>query len=86
MRKTLFLSLMIVCSFAISNAQDYYLLKGLEIYNPAFTNPAFTSSEKLVQTDVLAYDYFYYKGYQVHAMTSLPNTNSSYGLSLSGMK
>ncbi len=85
MRKTLFLSLVIFCSFAISNAQDY-LLKGLEIYNPVFTNPAFTSSDKLFQADVLSYDFKYYIGYKVHAMTSLPNTNSSFGLNLSGSK
>jgi hypothetical protein len=85
MRKTLFLSLLIFCSFAISNAQNFQL-KGLEIYNPVFTNPAFTSSDKLAQIDVLAYDFLYYNGYQVHAMTRLPNTNSSFGLNLSSGK
>ncbi len=85
MRYSFLLSLIIISSFAQIYAQNFEL-KGLEIYNPVYFNPAFTSSDKLIQTDVLAYDFKINNGYWINAMSSLPNTNSSVGLSVGGSK
>ena len=85
MRKFIVLAMCILVCFAQSFAQKFEL-KGLEIYNPAYSNPAFTSSDKFVQTDLIAYDLKYYNGYWFNAMSSLPNSNSSIGVSVAGSK
>ncbi len=85
MRKSFLLLIFIGYSIAASNAQSFEL-KGLEIYNPVYSNPAFTSSDKFVQVDAIAYDFNIFNGYWLNAMSSLPNTNSSVGFSVGGGK
>lgn len=85
MKKSLLLLVFIGFGIASCFAQSFEL-KGLEIYNPVYSNPAFTSSDKLVQVDAIAYDFKIHNGYWLNAMSSLPNTNSSVGLSFGGGK
>jgi len=85
MRKSFLLLILIGFGIAAGNAQSFEL-KGLEIYNPVYSNPAFTSSDRLIQADAIAYDFKIYNGYWLNAMSSLPNTNSSVGLSFGGGK
>lgn len=85
MRYSFLLTLIIIPSFTQINAQNFEL-KGLEIYNPVYFNPAFTSSDKLIQTDALAYDFNIKNGYWLNVMSSLPKKNSSVGLSFGGQK
>jgi hypothetical protein len=85
MRKSFLLLILIDFGITAGNAQSFEL-KGLEIYNPVYSNPAFTSSDRLIQADAIAYDFKIYNGYWLNAMSSLPNTNSSVGLSFGGGK
>lgn len=85
MRKFIFMLLIFLFSSSQAITQ-VFALKGLEIYNPVFQNPAFTSSEKIIQTDLIAYDIWYYNGFWLNAMSNLPNTKSSLGLNFGGSK
>lgn len=85
MKKILFLLIIIPGCFVSVNGQNYKL-KGLEIYNQQFSNPAFTPPEKLLQTDILAYDFLFFNGYWVNVQSSLPGTRSSLGIGLFGTK
>lgn len=85
MRKSFLLLIFIGLGVAACYAQSFEL-KGLEIYNPVYNNPAFTSSDRLIQADAIVYDFKIYNGYWLNAMSSIPNTNSSVGLSFGSGK
>lgn len=69
-----------------SNYGQNFELRGLEIYNPAYYNPAFTATEKLIQTDLIGYEFHYSRGYWTNASINLPNTKSSLGFCIHGNK
>ena len=63
---------------SLVNAQRFQL-RGLEIYNPYFYNPAYVQAEKTVQLDFLGYNFYYLTGIWTSAMASIPKFNSSAG-------
>jgi len=62
-----------------ANAQRFQL-RGLEIYNPYYHNPAFIQAEKNVQLDFIGYNFDYISGIWASVMTNIPAINSSAGI------
>jgi Type IX secretion system membrane protein PorP/SprF len=63
------------------NAQQFQL-RGLEIYNPYYHNPAYVQAEKTVQLDFIGYNFSFLSGMWTSVMTTLPEYNSSGGIRL----
>ena len=80
MKRILFASA-ILMFFGIfhANAQRFQL-RGLEIYNPYYHNPAFVQAEKTVQLDFIGYNFDYSSGIWASVMTNIPAINSSAGI------
>lgn len=80
----------LLVSFLIFTAANgfgqYFYLKGLEIYNPVYDNPAFIAPDDKIQVDLIAYDFAYQKGYWTNVAVKLPNTKSSVGIAIGGGK
>jgi len=75
------LRLILLCIlFAPGLEAQVYQFRGLEIYSPYYLNPAFTSANKFVQVDVLAYNFSFNSGQWVNAMISPVGRNCSMGL------
>lgn len=82
MKNILFVSVaMIVLGLFPAKAQQFQL-RGLEIYNPYYHNPAYVQAEKTVQLDLIGYNFSYNSGIWASAMTTIPKFNSSVGIRL----
>lgn len=78
--RAFFVSL-IFCLMILQPMQAQSLtLRGLEIYNPFYHNPAYTQAERTVQLDLLGYNFDYYSGIWTSAMVELPRINSAAGI------
>lgn len=64
---------------SLTNAQNFQL-RGLEIYNPYYHNPAYVQAEKTVQLDFIGYNFYYLSGVWTSFMTTIPKYNSSAGI------
>jgi hypothetical protein len=83
MKYKLCLTLVLLSLYGMSSAQNDRL-RGLQLYNPVYNNPAFTGSDRLVEADVIAYDYLYTSGSWINLMATLPDSKSSFSLTYSG--
>lgn len=63
----------------LANAQSFQL-RGLEIYNPYYHNPAYIQAEKTVQFDFIGYNLYRNSGMWTSIMTTIPKYNSSAGI------
>ncbi|MDA3822481.1 MAG: type IX secretion system membrane protein PorP/SprF [Bacteroidales bacterium] len=79
MKKILLFFCFIAMGISFTHAQSFQL-RGLEIYNPAYTNPAFVKAEKTVQLDFIGQETYYHSEIWTNAMVSLPKYNSSAGI------
>ena len=59
---------------------QHFQLKGLEIYNPYYLNPAYIQAEKSVQLDFIGYNFNWGSGMWSSVMTTIPKYNSSAGI------
>jgi len=83
MMKTLLSALFGIFMLNAISAQTY-LLRGLEIYNPQYLNPAFTAIDHQVQADIISFENLYYRWTQFNVMGNLPGTKSSLGINFGG--
>lgn len=64
---------------SLANTQSFQL-RGLEIYNPYYHNPAYIQAEKTVQLDFIGYNSYSYSEMWTSVMTTIPKYNSSAGI------
>lgn len=80
MKRILF-ACMVLMFFGTFHADaQRFQLRGLEIYNPYYHNPAFVQAEKSVQLDFIGYNFDYNSGIWASVMTNIPAINSSAGI------
>ena len=75
------LLLVLVMAAAIHGKAQRFPLHGIEIYNPAYNNPAYTGAEKLIQADAIVYSNPYNTGIYSSIMATLPGDKSALGVS-----
>ncbi len=80
MKKIIFVTSVLLLTGTIALMAQTYPLKGLEIYNPSYYNPAYTKADRKVQLDQVGYNFNYYSGLWTNAMTELPGINSAAGI------
>lgn len=80
MKRIQLLLLLLLTAWMHAKTQ-YYPLHGLEIYNPAYNNPAYTGARKLVQADAIRYSNFYNRGLYSTVMATLPGGKNAMGVS-----
>lgn len=80
MRKIQLLLVLLMAAAIHGNAQRFPL-HGLEIYNPAYNNPAYTGADKLIQADAIVYSNPYNTGIYSSIMGALPGGESALGVS-----
>jgi len=80
MKKIVYAISVLLLTGTISHMAQTDPLKGLEIYNPSYCNPAYTQADRKVQLDLVGYNFKYYSGLWTNAMTELPGINSAAGI------
>jgi hypothetical protein len=75
------LLLILLLSASIHVKAQNFQLHGLEIYNPAYNNPAYTGAEKFIQADAIAYSNWYTRGVYSSVMATLPDEKNVLGVS-----
>jgi len=75
------LLLVLVMAAAIHGKAQRFPLHGIEIYNPAYNNPAYTGAEKIIQADAIVYSNPYNTGIYSSIMATLPGDKSALGVS-----
>lgn len=75
------LLLVLLLAAAIHGKAQRFPLHGLEIYNPAYNNPAYTGADKLIQADAIVYSNPYNTGVYSSIMGALPGDKSALGIS-----
>ena len=86
MKKLVLVTSLLILPGTIHLLAQSYPLKGLEIYNPSYYNPAYTQADRKVQLDMVGYNFNYYSGLWTNAMTELPSINSAAGIRFSTNK
>ena len=80
MKRIFFLSIIpAVLATPLANAQ-HFQLRGLEIYNLYYHNPAYLQAEKNFQLDFIGFNSFRQTGIWTSVMTTIPKFNSSAGI------
>jgi len=80
MKKILLICIgVILLGTSLASAQQFHL-RGLEIYNPYYHNPAYLQAEKTVQLDFIGYNFYLNSGIWSSANINLPKINSSAGI------
>ena len=79
MKKIIYVTSVLLLTGAIPLMAQMFPLRGLEIYNPSYYNPAYTQADRKVQLDLMGYNFYYYSGLWTKAMTVLPGIYSAAG-------
>ena len=80
MKQLLWVSILLMALGTPRVRAQSYQLKGLEIYNPYYHNPAYIQAEKTVQLDFIGYNFNWGSGMWSSVMTTIPKYNSSAGI------
>ncbi len=83
MKKIIYATSVLLLTGTIPLMAQMFPLRGLEIYNPSYYNPAYTQADRKVQLDLVGYNFNYYSGLWTNAMTALPGISSAAGIRFS---
>lgn len=72
---------MFLLAVSIHGNAQRYALRGLEIYNPAYNNPAYTGADQLIQADAVLYSNPFSPGLYTSLMGTLPGNLGGAGVS-----